>query len=228
MSASISVLRTGHPLKVQAADVLGDSLFRAITDALPYAVLVTDATCSQCHYANPAVESVFGMPLADVKRNPRRLSESIAAEDRAWCEALWHAEEDDALRAVHFRYAHPQSGMRRIAWRNLAIRQPNGLALRQFIAEDVTAAYEQKQALQLAKEQAESASRAKSQFLASMSHEIRTPMNGMLGMTELLLDTELTVRQRRFATTAYASGEALLGTIADILDYSKLEAGRLE
>jgi two-component system sensor histidine kinase/response regulator len=98
---------------------------------------------------------------------------------------------------------------------------PNNADLEQQLAE-------LREALAEARAQAEAASQARSEFLSNVSHEVRTPMNGVIGMTTLLLDTDLDSRQREYANVIRASADALLVVINDLLDYSKIEAGKLE
>lgn len=119
------------------------------------------------------------------------------------------------------------AGERWIAWREVIVSGEQGREI-QAVGRDVTARVAAEHALADARDHAESASHAKSRFLATVSHEIRTPLNGLLGMTDLLLDTELTPEQTTYVEAAKASGEALLALIEELLDVTKIEAGKLD
>ncbi|MGB3397757.1 MAG: PAS domain S-box protein [Nitrospira sp.] len=130
---------------------------------------------------------------------------------------------------LEHRLQHRDGSYRWILSRGSLIRDVYGVATRMVgIHIDTTDRKQSEQELRAAKEAAEAASTAKSEFLANMSHEIRTPMNGVLGTTELLLNTQLTDKQRHLASTVLRSGKTLLAIINDILDFSKIEAGKLD
>jgi PAS domain S-box-containing protein len=140
---------------------------------------------------------------------------------------------DTALEAngtrIHDQRVDTALGPRWIAWREGLVRSDAGSpAEMQCVGRDVTDRTETERALSDARDQADAANRAKSRFLAMASHEIRTPLNGILGMSGLLLDTPLTPEQMTYAKAVKTSGDALLALIEELLDYSKIEAGKLD
>ncbi len=129
---------------------------------------------------------------------------------------------------VHDQRIESAIGPRWIAWREALVRSDAGQpAVLQCVGRDVTDRTETERALADARDQANAANRAKSRFLAMASHEIRTPLNGILGMSGLLLETQLTPEQTTYAKAVRTSGEALMSLIDELLDYSKIEAGKL-
>ncbi len=128
-----------------------------------------------------------------------------------------------------FAVCESELGGRWYSWAEFVARDDaTGQTCLQAVARDITSHKHSEKALIEAREKAEAASSAKSQFLATVSHEIRTPLNGITGMARLLSDTPLTNEQRTYVQAVVSSGNSLLGLIEDILDFSKIEAGRFD
>lgn len=130
---------------------------------------------------------------------------------------------------IHDQKVVTPRGPRWVAWREGLVRSDAGWpAEMQCVGRDVTDRTETERALGEARDHADAANRAKSRFLAMASHEIRTPLNGILGMSGLLLDTPLSPEQMTYAKAVKTSGDALLALIEELLDYSKIEAGKID
>jgi PAS domain S-box-containing protein len=177
-------------------------------------------------YANKAFLKLFMLTPSEAIGQPFR--PQLHPESPLADSGRWVGRETGQERISYDQFVKTVVGYRWIAWEDYAIRDADGGLIEiQSVGRDITLRKELQDALTEARDKAEDANRAKSQFLATMSHEIRTPMNGVLGMARLLLETHLAPDQRSYADAIRQSGMSLLALIEDILDFSKIESGAL-
>ncbi|TIP25942.1 MAG: response regulator [Mesorhizobium sp.] len=196
--------------------------FRGLIDALGDLVVHRDRD-GRIVYANKVFAELVGADQRDLAG--RALAE-LAIDVGIVPDAAF--SDHECLSSTDVAISTP-SGPRWFSWIELSVRdKESGAVSHRAIARDITARKHAETSLITARERAEYASQAKSRFLATVSHEIRTPMNGIIGMAKLLADTGLSPQQRTYVGAISTSASALLALIEDLLDYSKIEAGRFD
>ena len=181
-------------------------------------------------FASKGMEELTGYPAEEFTSQRLNYADIMLPEDRpATREGVLNALRERRMYEAEHRVRHKDGTVRWIWARGHGVFAADGsLRFIEGLNLDMTRQKRAEEELRLAKEAAEAANRAKDEFLANVSHEIRTPMNAILGMTELALETPLTPDQRHYLMTVESAADNLLSLIDGILDFAKIEAGRLE
>jgi two-component system, sensor histidine kinase and response regulator len=203
--------------------------FRQLADSIREVFFVVTPEPVGVAYLSPAYEEIWGRPRQEVYDRAATWIESVHPDERGGVGSYFARLMQGIQSEMSYRIERPDGSLRWIHARGFPVNDAEGKLVRVVgIAEDVTERKRAEAESVDAREAAESANRAKSEFLANMSHEIRTPMNGIIGMTDLVLDTQLNAEQTEYLQMVKGSADALLIVLNDILDFSKIEAGKLE
>ena len=220
--------QTSEQMKALEAMRESEERFRQLAENIPEVFFVSAADLSRIFYVSPAYEVIWGQNVQELYDDARLFFRPVHPEDVGRLREAFGRVQAGEIATLEIRLVLPDGSIRWVLDRIVPVRNQQGEVYRIVgVARDFTEQVTAREAERRAREQAETTTAAKTAFLANMNHELLTPMSGILGMVELLRDTELTPGQQRSLDVISSSGEALLIVLNEVLDLSKIDAGEL-